>query len=310
MVILCKYFNTKVDLNPNNKYSTRNFKRNVKQDNYISLLKYLKQNKMATWHGVRHHRQSSSSLFSSSRQKRPKKCCGLTMKDVLTFLSSLALPLVLGIFTIIITFDQKDISSKQRLEDRRLADEQREQDLNISHDQRREDRQLAREQRLQDLNQSHLQRKLERAIADETRQISEIRQRHELQIEDKRYLDSLLTNYITEIGQFIEKNNGSLTNNSLTSILVRSKTLTLIDQLDSTRNSRIIRFLYESGQLNAQNGSSLDLSDAQLIHIDLSHTKSQKKMHYLHLSGVDLTGSSFVNRDLTGSNLSSTILID
>jgi uncharacterized protein YjbI with pentapeptide repeats len=254
----------------------------------------------------RFHRYPSS--FSRRRVRRTGKCCGLTLKDILTLLSSLALPLMLGIFTIIITFDQKNLSNKQRLEDRRLADEQRDQDLNISHQQRREDRELAREQRLQDLNQSILQRDLERTIGNEAQNISEYRRIHELQLEDKRYRDNILINYINQISDLLQKNNENLTNISLSTTLVHSKTLTLIHQLDSNRNSQVIRFLYEAGLLNARDKFPLDLSESELFNIDMSSKIYGKKMQNLYLSGVDLTNSSFVNRDLTGSNFSNTIL--
>jgi hypothetical protein len=167
---------------------------------------------MSSWHGSRRYR---SSLFYGRHLKQTRKYCGLTRKGILTILSSLLLPLMLGIFTVIITFDQKNSSREQRLEDRRLADEQRNQDLNISRQQRLEDRELSREQRLQDLNQSILQRELERTIANETQNISEQTRVHQLEIEDKRYRDNLLTNYISQMSDLLEKNNGSLTNISL-----------------------------------------------------------------------------------------------
>ncbi len=253
-------------------------------------------------------RSGYRSSFSRRRVRRTRKCCSLTLKDILTLLSSLALPLMLGVFTIIITFDQKNLSNKQRLEDRRLADEQRDQDLNISHQQRREDRESAREQRLQDLNQSILQRDLERTIANEAQNISEYRRIHESQLEDKRYRDNLLINYINQMSDLLQKTNENLTNISLSTTLIHSKTLTLIHQLDSNRNRQVIRFLYEAGLLNARDKSPLDLSESELFNIDMSSKIYGKKMHNLYLSGVDLTNSSFVNRDLTGSNFSNTIL--
>ena len=278
-----------------------NFKRDLLENNRIEIAKI-----MIPFRGFRRYRPSR---FSGRRVRRRRIVCGLTLKDILTLLSSLALPLMLGIFTVIITFDQKNSSNKQRMEDRHLADIERDQDLNISHQQRREDRELAREQRLQDLNQSILQRELERTLADETRNISEQRHLHEFHIEVKRYHDALLTSYISEMSDLLSKNNGSLTNISLTPTLVRLKTLTLIAQVDSNRNSQVIRFLYEAGQLNAREKYPLDLSESELLGIDMSSRKYGKKMHNLYLPNVDLTNSSFVNRDLTGANFSNTILI-
>jgi hypothetical protein len=53
--------------------------------------------------------------------------CGLTDRDVLKIAAKLILPLALGIFTAVITLYQQNIALQQRLEDRQLAAEQREQ---------------------------------------------------------------------------------------------------------------------------------------------------------------------------------------
>ncbi|UJR11209.1 hypothetical protein I4U23_015390 [Adineta vaga] len=244
------------------------------------------------------------------RTRSTRKYCGLTRKEILTILTSLALPLMLGIFTVVITFDQKYSAAQQRLEDRRLADEQREQDLNISREQRREDREIAREQRFQDLNQTTLQREVERTIANERRNQTEQNRKHELTLEDKHYQDGLLTNYIIEISDLLEKNNGSLTKTDLIAKLTRLKTLTLIRQLDSNRISQVIRLLYDAGQLDTRPKSSLDLTDAELHNLNLNSTKPRGHMNHIHLSNVDLTGSSFAHQDLNGSNFSLSILRD
>ena len=180
---------------------------------------------MQSWYGYRRHR---SSFYNVPRKTRSRKHCGLTRREIIHILSSLALPLMLGIFTVVITLDQKHIPSKQRVEDRHAADEQHEQVLNISGQQRREDRDLVREQRIQDLNRAILQRQLERKIADETQNISEQSRIHQSQLEDKSHRDQLLTNYMSEMSDLLQLNNGSLTNNDLTRIFVRLKTLTLI----------------------------------------------------------------------------------
>ena len=58
-------------------------------------------------------------------------------------MSALLLPLILAIFTVVITFEQKKESDQQRFEDRELGREQRQQDLNVSLEQRNLERQLA-----------------------------------------------------------------------------------------------------------------------------------------------------------------------
>ena len=269
-------------------------------------------------------------------RSRERYLCGLTAKDIFSVLSTLILPLMLGIFTVILTFEQKAEGVRQRLEDRRLASEQREQDLNISGEQRREDRELAREQREQDLNISILQRDLDKLIAQNQRADDQLRRKldleiagnksaqddqlaekarnlsreqraHELAIEDVRHRDSLLERYMDEMGQALEQNNGTLTSNPLTATLVRLKTLTLIRRLDPSRNSQVIRFLHEAGQLTTDK-NPLDLSDAELNGVDLSSPRLDNPMAALHLTRAYLADSSFANRDLTRSNFSGSVM--
>jgi uncharacterized protein YjbI with pentapeptide repeats len=51
------------------------------------------------------------------------------------------------------------------------------------------------------------------------------------------------------------------------------------------------------------------LSDAEWLDMEISSRKKDNKIRNLYLSYVDITGISFVNRNLTGTNFSSTTLI-
>lgn len=248
---------------------------------------------------------------------------GLNMKQVLNLASSLLLPLMLGIFTVVITFQQQRVATEQRIEDRRLAEQQREQDLNLSTIQRQEDRQSAQEQREQDLrnwvlqreqdmNTSRQQRDLDRQLADEkrqqdyelanvTRMMSEKQRSHELDMELQRHRDSLLVAYMNELALLLDKNNGTVTSNPVTAALVRAKTLTLARQLDPMRNSHLIRFLFEVGQLT-DGAVPLDLSNAELNSIDLSTGTQQSKIHRLCLTGAYLVNASFARQDMSYAN--------
>ncbi len=46
-----------------------------------------------------------------------KRYYGLTLKEIFQFISSLLLPMALGIFRVIITVHQQNVASDQRLED-------------------------------------------------------------------------------------------------------------------------------------------------------------------------------------------------
>ncbi|CAF1502401.1 unnamed protein product [Adineta ricciae] len=102
--------------------------------------------------------------------------CSMSMRDWFQVLGSFLLPLLLAIFTVVITFEQRKDSNIQRLEDRALAREQREQDLNMSSLQRESDKVIAEERRVTD----NLNAERQRNMSIEQRQ-------HELIIEQQRY---------------------------------------------------------------------------------------------------------------------------
>ena len=251
--------------------------------------------------------------------------CALKAKHFLRFASSLFLPLMLGIFTVIITFRQQTEADRQRLEDRQLSREQREQDLNLSRDQREQDQEQARLLREQDLNISRLQRELDKQIAEERRQfdlklsqqketrelfiaekqrnMSEQQLLHEHNVEITRRREELFTAYIDEVGALLDQYNGTPTAHPVTAALIRVSTLTAIRQLDPVRNSYLIHFLYIAGQLtNGEHPPPIDLSDALLDNIDLSRGAHDKPMHGLSLAGAYLRNASFAKRDLSGAN--------
>jgi uncharacterized protein YjbI with pentapeptide repeats len=249
------------------------------------------------------------------RYRQQKRYCGLTLREIFQFISSLLLPLVLGVFTVIITVHQQNVASRQRFEDRILAQEQREQDLNISREQRLQDLNMSAWQREQDLNISRDQRIQDKdiaeakrvqddLIAEKQRNISEQQRAHELSLAQSQLRDSLLVTYMNDIGMLLKMNNGTLTNDPLTAILARAKTVTAIQQLDSPRNTYLIRFLYEAKQLTT-GANPLDLSDAELDGIDFSsETIIYRKLCNLSLPGALLRNASFSKRDLSYANFS------
>ena len=273
----------------------------------------------------------SSSKMNKLAPHHDRTFCALKAKHFLRFASSLFLPLMLGIFTVIITFRQQTEADRQRLEDRQLSREQREQDLNLSRDQREQDQEQARLLREQDLNISRLQRELDKQIAEERRQfdlklsqqketrelfiaekqrnMSEQHRSNELDIEITRRREELFTSYVKEFSMFLTKFNGTPTAHPVTAALIRVKTLTAVRQLDPVRNSYLIHFLYIAGQLtNGEHPPPIDLSDALLNNIDLSRGAHDKPMHGLSLAGAYLRNASFAKRDLSGANFQAAIL--
>ncbi|CAF4333333.1 unnamed protein product, partial [Rotaria sordida] len=157
---------------------------------------------------------------TNQHRRQYRRCQCLAAKDALQWISSLIIPLVLGIFTIVITFHQQKMIREQRLED-----------LNES-----------RYQRLEDLNELREQRQVEEETANRSNEFQR-------QLTTERYRDELLVAYINDMATLLEKRNGSLTADEVTATVARAKTLTILRQLDTQRNIQIVRFLYEAKQL-------------------------------------------------------------
>jgi uncharacterized protein YjbI with pentapeptide repeats len=251
--------------------------------------------------------------------------------------------LTLGIFTVVITLYQQEISSKQRLEDREQARNQRDQDLNISAMQREHDRFIAREQReedeqrrYQDLNISAARRDLDLYIAEskqtadnlnaeKQRNMSQEQRQHELKIEQQRYdkemaieneryeherakyLAQLSLSYMNEIGDLLEKHNGHLNSDSTSAALARAKTLNVIGQLGSSRSRNLIEFLYDAKQLTTKD-DPLDLSGAQLNGIDFSGPSGLRARQKLSLVGIYLNEAIFEGLEIFGWDFTSASL--
>ncbi|UJR34833.1 hypothetical protein I4U23_027614 [Adineta vaga] len=199
-----------------------------------------------------------------------------------------------AVFTVVITFEQKKESDYQRFEDRDLARIQREQDLNVSREQRTLERTLADEKRT-----------LEIDLSERVRNSNIEQRRHEVHVQEENRRDAELTRYMTEMGQLIKENNGSLTNDLMIHALARAKTLHTIRQIGPSRCVQLIHFLYDAKQLT-NTGHSLDLSGALFNGIDLSG--DQSLMTNLVLSSVYLSNASFANLKMQSWNLSGTHL--
>ncbi|CAF3441522.1 unnamed protein product [Rotaria socialis] len=195
-----------------------------------------------------------------------------TLKEIIKLIPSFfLLPMVLGISTVVITIHQQNITLQQRAEDRQLARERRELEKTI-----------ADEKCEQEYN-----------ISAEQRDISEKQRKRGLDIQIQQYRNTLLVEYIREIGQMLERNQGSLTNNTIIATLARVQTLSIVRQFDSHGKAQIIQFLYEAGQLTASQ-NPLDLSTADLNNMNMNSSISELPMNELSLAGVQLRFCSFV----------------
>ena len=239
--------------------------------------------------------------------------CNMNLRDILSLISSLFLPMMLGIFTVVITLHQQTVVTEQRLEDRQLAREQREQDLNMSREQRQQDllmfalqreqlSNLSREQRDHDFAIAEAKRTQDSDIAERQRNMSQVQRDYELNTTQEQFRDTLLVSYINDMALLLMANHGTLTADPIVATIARAKTLAAIRQLDTSRKRRLIEFLYEAKQLHSS-GQPLDLSDAELNGLNFSGgIKIHRSLRYLSLAGALLINSSFSGRDLIYAN--------
>ncbi|CAF0987918.1 unnamed protein product [Adineta steineri] len=180
----------------------------------------------------------------------PRKMFGLQFKHGLKFISSLLLPLVLGVFTSTIAIQQQKLARQQRNEDRSAS-------------------------------QLHLSQ--------------------QKTLDTERYSNEIFDTYIREMAILLKENNGSLTDNDVTTIVARVKTLNIFRKLDSQRNARIIRFLHEAKQLpvsetrRAVNFSTTNLNDSEVrcasnlstANLNDSETRSALDLSTAKLNAID-----------------------
>ncbi|CAF1158305.1 unnamed protein product [Adineta ricciae] len=189
-------------------------------------------------------------------RRRSRKFFGLTVKDILTLTTSLIVPLLLGVSTIITTSNYQKEAIRQSKRDSSL----REQEWQIENS--RNERQW---------NIANKQNQFQQYIAHE------------------KYRDEMLISYIKETGDLLNENNGSLTSNPIIASIVRSKTLNTIRQLDPLRISYAIRFLIESGQLTVTNETkALNISTVELFNISKDIFQTLPTVGKLSLSGIYL----------------------
>jgi hypothetical protein len=113
-----------------------------------------------------------------SRQRR--RGCGITFDKALQIFSSLLIPLLLSVFTIVIAVYQQKVANDNRIADSAIVREQKRQDQNASEAQRNFDRILRDLQRKTDQQAFKLQREQDRNITilqRETDSISNTAQR-------------------------------------------------------------------------------------------------------------------------------------
>ncbi len=146
-------------------------------------------------------------------------------------------------------------------------------------------------------------RQLEIDLAEKTRISNDIQRQHEQYIQQETHRDGVLSTYTNEVGTLLKETNGSLTNDPIIHVIVRTKTLHVLRQLNSIRAGQVFQFLLDARQLT-NNKNPLDLSTALFNNIDCNHYNLQG----ISLRGVNLSHALFNYALLNETNLSKTIL--
>ena len=129
--------------------------------------------------------ESSNDHLEPNVAKHSKRQhCSLTRRDWVKLVSNLAIPLIIGVFTIIISIHQQNVAQANRDKDTAQAAELRKNDLDIARLQREEDKAVAAAQREEDKRAAQRQREEDNELAQ--RQREEDREAAEQQRDDDR----------------------------------------------------------------------------------------------------------------------------
>lgn len=194
--------------------------------------------------------EQQQTIKTGEARQRSRCFQEISIKDTITIVSSLLVPVVLGVFTILSSYNQQGETARQKERDETLQRQQW--------------------------------------------QIESERNELQIQMSQDKYRNDLLVAYIKEMGELLERNDYSLTHNIKIAALARAKTLNTILQLDASRNTRVLRFLYETMLLTSRNMSeTLDISTAKLINVDKMILTTNARVGPLSLIGTVLLNCSF-----------------
>jgi len=198
--------------------------------------------------------------------------CRLSLKDSIKAITSVLIPIMIGVFTLVLAWQQHVQGQANRLKDIEIANNERTAQIRLEEFRRDQDRQLA----------ATIQ------------------------------MDSVLSTFYQEMSELILENNRTLNDETMRKTFVRPKILATLRQLDPARKTSIIKYLYESNLLRTDNNpldlSGADLSNIDLSCLFRCKSKSDGKifsgmnMQFLSLPNVRLVNASFVNLYLTWSN--------
>jgi uncharacterized protein YjbI with pentapeptide repeats len=187
-------------------------------------------------------------------------------------ISSILVPIMIGLLTIAVTVVQLYIANQQREQDLFLANQTRMKDLEIAE-------------------QNHQQA---------------------LFLASEQQKDTILNDYLDFLAEFLENNKDQLYNTSQTTLPVQFKTFAVLDQLDGKRKAHIVRALYNTGLISrkpfdtkpeAGDMLSVSLSYANLTHVELGTSSLEflrRSLNNAFFVQCVLTNASFRHLCISG----------
>lgn len=152
---------------------------------------------------------------------------------------------------------------------------------------------------------------IEKNRSEQESKIEADRYGQQISLNLEKYQNDLLVGYIERMGIILEESNYSLANNVQMIPLIRAQTLNIIRQLDAPRRASVIRFLYESKLIARIDDSIvLDISTANLSHVNKETLVTEKYDGVLALNGVFIENTMFTNILLKNTDFGSTIMKD
>jgi uncharacterized protein YjbI with pentapeptide repeats len=210
-------------------------------------------------------------MMNTANQARKTRCYNINR-----VISSVLVPIMIGLLTIAMTIVQLYIANQQREQDLFLANQTRMKDLEIAE-------------------QNHQQA---------------------LFLASENQKDTILNDYLGFLVQFVEMNRHKSSNSSEAELIVQVKTFAIMDQLDAKRKTHIIKVLYKIGLIRRKwpteqqkrDRLHISLRYANLAEIDLG-TFSQGFLQFdfngIGLIECVLTKASFRNLCINDANFAS-----
>ena len=270
---------------------------------------------------------------STAEQESRVACCHVTKNSWLKLISTIAVPLIIGAFTVIVAVQQQKVAQSNREKDAALAADLRQKDLENALAQRQEDNEMAQSVRAEDKETARFQRELdlnmtkekllqENQLAEEQRLLSTIQREHDLQIayqnhlnevllEDERQKENILVTAQRQLATLLLDYGLSFEDPyDRFRFVIQMKTRAALRLLNPARRTILVRSLYQANLFRANwRGQEALLFRANVSGVHFGHPADDYEFdyaifyEYLAINEADIRHASFRQVSFT-TNLS------